>query len=113
MRFQWTKYFTSNTGWTLGGLRPLSTSSVVAVGACFSRSGSGNTWSHSGHSHVAIGTSALQPGHSFIGASRLPGFRSLSCRSSTGPCRMTFPPKSRTRQSSFPGARRKPRPTIW
>ena len=32
---------------------------------------------------------------------------------STGPCRSTLPPKSRTRQFSFPSHRRKPRPTIW
>ena len=91
--------------------------SVVAVASIFG-SGGGKTWPQSGHSRVPIGTMASQPGQIFAGGSAaspspLPFFSSGSAMASTGPCRITLPAKSSTRQSSLPGATRMPRPAIW
>ena len=78
--------------------------SLLAVASCFSRLGGGNSCPHSGQTEYAAWMTALQTGHSLVGASPSPEPGSLMRIASTGPCRSTLPPKSSTRQSDLPGA---------
>ena len=95
--------------------RLVATSSASEAVKVHLSSFSGNSHPHSGQMRTLVWQKVPQASHSFIGATPTPLVSSLDfgkTGSLIGPSLTVFRAKSRTKQFSFPGAGRVPRPSI-